>query len=202
MMTASTLITASPSPSTAKVILETSLEEFGDRYVHGMGFSPMVAPTLMCSVELVYDNHFHKGVGVRNDNGGMEVWAPGITDRFFTVREPGVLTVPVYRNGKTSACCLFADILDYLSYLSLASSAGSHLPRGCDAIIMNDFRNFASMVVDSDEYAYVHCLFPQDAAGRTMEKTILRRNDRAHSSVRNYRGFTSLYEKFQQTCHQ
>ena len=183
-------------PVSAKIICDTALNDNGYRLIGGMGFSPMDAPSLFRSVELACGSGFHKGIAVRNDNGGTEVYSPGVSRRFFTLGEPGVLTVRVFRHSRTTGCCLFASLFDYLAYLSFGTSSGMQLPRGCDAIVMNDYRNFASMVVDSDVYSSVHCLFPQDEAGLVMESTLLFRNRRAHTSARNYRGYVSLYDKY------
>ena len=43
------------------------------------------------------------------------------------------------------------DWLDYLSYLTLsAQDRVGEYPTDCDCIVMNDTRNFVSMMIDAD----------------------------------------------------
>lgn len=118
-----------------------------------------------------------------------------------TLNYPGVLFFPVRRNTKSEACCLFADFLDYLSYQQmLKSGQDKNLPSGCDCIVINHACNFIPAMLDSEEYNLIYCAFPNTAAGKVMEATVISRNIKRCKSLRNlYEGYRNLYGYIHQT---
>lgn len=127
-----------------------------------------------------------------------------ITDRkkenavasFVTLDQPGILEFPLLKGMKNKSCCLFFDIFDYLSYSYLVDNSFlSGLPRGCDCIVMNDIRNFITLLLHSDDYDNVYCFFPNTVLGKTMEKTVTtRKKSRVASCSSLFKNCTTLYE--------
>ena len=111
-----------------------------------------------------------------------------------TIIRRGLLTFRLYREVPTSQCCLFASFIDYLAYKTLLDgNYGFPLPC-CDCIIMNSPDNFIEMMINSDEYTVVHCCFPNTMMGRTMEKTLMKRNPHAVSHSSSYAGMSGLFD--------
>lgn len=111
-----------------------------------------------------------------------------------TVGETDLLFFPNNCEAKSSSCCLFADIFDYISYVYLQRKfKGKKLPVGCDCIVMNDPRNFINMMITSDDYDKIFVLFPNTIFGCTIEQTILQRNPTRTVSVSSlYSDYVSL----------
>lgn len=116
--------------------------------------------------------------------------------RFVTFEQPGILEFPLLKGMKSKSCCLFFDIFDYLSYSHLVDNYFlSGIPRGCDCIVMNDIRNFITMLLHSDDYDNVYCFFPNTVLGKTMEKTVTtRKKSRVASCSSLFKYCITLYE--------
>ena len=94
-----------------------------------------------------------------------------------TFNEPGVLFFPYKRNEKSSSCCVFASLIDYLSYETLLKDGTDiSLPTNCDCIVVNNVRNFPDALLDCEDYQRIYCLFPNTDTGRVMAYTIRHRN--------------------------
>lgn len=114
-----------------------------------------------------------------------------------TINSPGVLFFPYRKGKKTPSCCIFATLVDYLSYRALLkiSFQDKKLPRCCDCIIVNYARNFSAAMLDSEDYDTIYGFFPETPSGMTMEATVASRNQRKFKSQREfYKGFRDLYE--------
>ncbi len=114
----------------------------------------------------------------------------------FTIDQPGILTFPRIKGFVAKSVCLFSDLFDYLAYVYMSNNPDAReLPYFCDNIVMNDPRNFMTMMLNSDGYDHIYCFFPHTYMGKTMERTILERNDpRVVTMSDYYDGYTTLYE--------
>ena len=114
----------------------------------------------------------------------------------FTVEKNGILTFPMANNRRQKSVCVFANILDYLSYIVMIYETGyDKLPKNCDCIVMNDPVNFMKMLVSVDTYDYIFCFFPDTILHKSLEETIIQRDaPRAVSMGRYFCGNTSLYD--------
>ncbi len=114
----------------------------------------------------------------------------------FTVEKNGILTFPMVNNRRQKAVCVFANILDYLSYVVIVYETGyDEFPKNCDCIVLNDSANFMKMLVSVDTYDYIFCFFPDTILHKSLEETIIQRDaPRAVSMGRHFCGHTSLYD--------
>lgn len=113
----------------------------------------------------------------------------------FTVYRSGLLTLPFVRGFRSESCCVFSNILDYLSYILLANGREPGFPRGCDAIVLNHPRNILRLLLSCDVYEHVYCFFPNTIYGKTLESTLLERNaSRAVSQCYLYAGHATLFD--------
>ena len=113
----------------------------------------------------------------------------------FTVEKNGITSFPFVANRKQKTVCVFANVLDYCSYLFMINEGGfNELPKSCDCIVMNDPENFMKMLVSVDTYDYIFCFFPNTILYKSIEETIIQRDaPRAVSMGRYFNGFASLY---------
>lgn len=113
-----------------------------------------------------------------------------------TIDQPGILFFPYKKGVKSKACCLFMNMFDYLSYVCLICCIeGQHIPSGCDSLVMNDPRNFFSLMISSDDYDKIYVFFPNTMLGSTLSQTIIQRNpDRAISAAHYYEKFVDIHE--------
>ena len=115
----------------------------------------------------------------------------------FTIEQPGLLTFPWVKGIVAKQVNLFADMFDYMAYVFLSSNPDAEkLPTLCDNIVMNDPRNFTTMLLNSVSYDRIYCFFPHTLLGITMEKTVLQKinSGRAMSLSDYYGDYTTLYE--------
>ncbi len=114
----------------------------------------------------------------------------------FTVEKNGILTFPLVNSRRQKAVCIFANILDYLSYVVIVHETGyNEFPKNCDCIILNEPANFMKMLVSVDTYDYIFCFFPDTILHKCLEETIIQRDaPRAVSMGRYLCGNTSLYD--------
>lgn len=114
----------------------------------------------------------------------------------FTVEKNGILTFPMVNNRRQKAVCVFANILDYLSYVVMVFETGyDNFPKNCDCIVMNNPVNFMKMLVSVDTYDYIFCFFPDTILYKSLEETIIQRDaPRAVSMGRYFCGNISLYD--------
>lgn len=114
----------------------------------------------------------------------------------LTVEKNGILSFPMVNNRRQKAVCVFANILDYLSYVVMAYETGyDNFPRNCDCIVMNDPSNFMKMLVSVDTYDSIFCFFPDTILHKSLEETIIHRDaPRAVSISKSFGGHTTLYD--------
>lgn len=139
------------------------------------------------------------GIAFQNINGGYEFYAPQLAESPVTVNTPGILFFPAVKGCRSMSCCVFRDFMDYLSYISLTSEDKLNLPLGCDCFVLNNIKNFSSLILDSEEYQDVYCLFPTDDLSQIMFNTLKTRNPlRVHLTSTSYSDAGSLYNYLQQ----
>ena len=116
----------------------------------------------------------------------------------FTLEQSGLLTFPFIKGIRSKSCCLFADIADYIAFVRFSGeTSNGQYPKCCDGIVLNDPRNFYSLLseIENSSYESFYCFFPNTVLGKTMEKTIISREEgRAVSMEKLFDGYVSLHE--------
>ena len=182
----------------ASVYREQFLDQRGLAYLYSQGITSTHFPRCLKYVEVTSLNVIYKGVGIRNVNGGMEFYCSELCSFPFTVSKRGITIVPFVEGHISRICCLFADLLDYLSYLTLIERHGHPRPDG-DCIIMGGPSNFMDLLPKISSYHCVYCYLPLTVVGRTMYLTIKqRRKDMTLDYSFLYQGAVSLHSCIQQ----
>lgn len=145
------------------------------------------------SVSYRFLSKTYHGVGVINQNNGIEFVNCELPDSSITLSRPGITFLPLEKDKRSSRLCIFADLIDYLAYQTLQKKGFVKLPSGCDTIIMSDVRNFVHVSVEGDDYDMVYLYFPNDISGKTMTKTLMDRYGK-HAVVCSpiYKGYSKL----------
>ena len=114
----------------------------------------------------------------------------------FTVQKNGIITFPMVLKKKQNNVCVFANIMDYISYIVMVYEVGySNFPKQCDCIVMNSPANFMQMLIHVDTYDHIFCFMPDTFLYKSLEKTIIQRElPRAESMEKYYTGYSSLYD--------
>ena len=167
----------------------------------GEGLNPLLIPPVVKTAEVTYLNKIYKGFGIKNRFGGLEFYCSDlpINEKVkgpVTIDQPCQTLYPLKQNIRSRMCCLFMDWLDYLSYLTLSErDRVGEYPTDCDCIVMNDTRNFVSMMIDADDYDHVYCFFPHSYIGQVMEQTLQSRSGN-HYTMKSYlyEGYLNLHE--------
>lgn len=173
------------------------MTDSGRQLLESEGINPLRIPDSVISVEVLCLNRICKGVGIKNRHGGMEFFSRDYPiNGLVNINHSEVLMFSSSKKMTSHSCCLFADMLDYLSYLTLLGEPeGEKLPRNCDCFVMNDVNNFIAIMLDTISYDHVYCLFPNTDTGKTMEKTIISKNQsRAIAESELYNNYESLHE--------
>ena len=113
-----------------------------------------------------------------------------------SIGKQGILFFPKFEGITTLYVCVFSSFLDYLAYKTLCADETEAYILGlvrCDCIVMNNPANFTQMVLDTDMYDQVHCFFPNTAAGKVMERSIMSRHPNAISMAHIYEDKGCLY---------
>lgn len=238
------------------VFCESLLDSTVKENLKTVGIVPSAIPDSMNTIQLHIFNRAVKGVGFRNNNGGIEFYSPQFNDLLsekykkdaelrkakeqdylrknlknfrlphrkeiekklsdssassidtdvvptlatVTLKAPGVLYFQKRKGQRTNQCCLFANFLDYLSYLTIMRTAPHPLMVDCDCIVMNNVRNFPTVVVDSENYERVLCFFPNTTVGNTMLQTLRTRRKSSVVDLSSiYAGKQSINEYVR--CH-
>lgn len=153
------------------------------------------APLELMTIRVIYMNMPIMGIGIRNNYGGYEFYARHYFKKPVTLLKSGSSTIHFRINRKTCSCCIFSDLLDYLSYCSITDFHKGDLPRWCDCIIIGNPSNFVNAMLDAESYDVINCILPNTDEGRTMFSTIQQRSPlrtRDYSAL--YRGYDSLKE--------
>lgn len=140
------------------------------------------------------------GIALKNTLGGFEFYSAQLAPAPVTVNTPGYLFFPAVRGQKTRSCCIFKDFLDYMSYITLTYEDKLTLPVGCDCFVLNNIKNFPTLILDIEEYENIYCLFPTDDLSVVMFNTLKTRNPlRVHLLANSYSSSGSLYNHLQKT---
>ena len=129
----------------ASVYRELPMDSRGEAFLSELGIVIRHFPPCLKLVEVTSLNVIYRGIGIRNIRGGTEFYCPELLLHPFTVRKPGLTVAPRIEGRRSSTCCLFTDLLDYLSYLTFLDMHGTPIPEG-DCIFMSSIRHFIEMV--------------------------------------------------------
>ncbi len=137
----------------------------------------------------------YHGVGIVNQNHGVEFISQDLTDESITLNNSGITFLPIKKEHRSSRVCVFFNLSDYLAYQTLQKSGYIRLPSDCDSIIMSDVRNFIHLAIEGDDYDTVYLYFPNDVIGNTITRTLKDRYGE-YAIVCNplYKGYDSLLQ--------
>lgn len=174
----------------------TTDESYGFDICHRLlceeGFNPRVFMRQMRLVEVQYFNRIYKGIGLCNKSGGIEFYDSEMPFAPVTVGKSDIVYIPQLSTGRSTSCCLFADILDCFGYQTMLMEKQEGYVENCDYIIMNTPGNFGSLIVDSDLYEKIYLLFPDTDYGRVARLTLQHRNKNAVDLSHLFSGYSSL----------
>ena len=177
------------------VKFETTINDVNGFCITGPGFDLQAITSRVRYAEVLHLNKMYCGLSLRNINGGMEFHSPDMKARSITIGRPGIIFQPMLAGARSRECILLADIMDLLAFQTLRRMMPGTFPDKIDFIVLNDPRNIASMIVDSDLYEKVWCAFPDTVSGKSLEMTILHRNGKNARSARHlFEGHSSLYD--------
>lgn len=129
----------------------------------------------LCGVTIALADHEYGGLGFRNITGGIEYYCPALSKSPITLESYGISFIP-YGNEPLHTCYVFPDFLDYLAYLGYDDGIVFKLARNVDVIVANAPANFLPMIVKTDEYDTICLFMSNDDYGKTVVKTMCRRN--------------------------
>ena len=147
------------------------------------------------SVSYRFLSKTYHGVGVINQNNGIEFVGQDLTDSPMTLNSSGVTFLLMEKEHRSDKLCMFADMMDYLAYQTLQKNGFVRVPSDCDFMIMSDVRNFIHISVEGDDYDMVYLYFPNDVMGCTITKTLKDRYGK-HAIECNplYKGYNNLLQ--------
>lgn len=140
-------------------------------------------------------SHTYHGVGIVNQNNGIEFINQNLTGSPVTLNNVGITFLPMKSGYKSSRLCVFYSLSDYLAYQTLQKNGYIRLPSDCDAVIMSDVRNFAHIAIEGDDYDVVYLYFPNDVIGSTITQSLKDRyGDYAVVCNPLYKGYDNLLQ--------
>lgn len=147
------------------------------------------------SVTCRFLSRVYHGVGVINQNKGIEFIPHDQVDSSVTLSSSGITFLPLNKDSRSRKLCVFFNVTDYVAYQTLQKSGFIRLPSDCDAMIMSDVRNFIHISVEGDDYDMIYLYFPNDVLGRTITRTLKDRYG-DHAVVCNplYKGYDNLLQ--------
>lgn len=165
-----------------------------DTVMDVMGIDIKVHPAVL-SVSYRLLSHTYHGLGVVNQNNGIEFISQNMTGSQVTLNHTGITFLPVKSGRKSSRLCVFFSLPDYLAYQTLQKSGYIRLPSDCDAVIMSDVRNIIHIAIEGDDYDVVYLYFPNDIIGSTITRTLKDRyGDYAVVCNPLYKGYDDLLQ--------
>ena len=144
-------------------------------------------------VEVKFQNRIYHGFGYYNANKGLEVVSRELG--CISLPTAGITILPAEKRRGRGSCCLFSNILDFLAFQNILTDWDNPIrdmlltARKCDCIILNSAENFISLMLESDRYEKVNCMFPNDTYGRTLWKTL---SGRGHSEYIDMSDFYNI----------
>uniref|UniRef100_A0AB33J2F3 Uncharacterized protein n=1 Tax=Prevotella sp. GTC17254 TaxID=3236794 RepID=A0AB33J2F3_9BACT len=147
------------------------------------------------SVSYRFLSKTYHGVGVINQNNGIEFINYDLLGTPVTLNKPGITLLPMKKERKSNRLCVFFDLADYFAYQTLQNNGYVRLPEDCDAVIMSDVRNIIHVTIEGDDYNTVFLYFPNDVTGSTITRTLKDRYG-DHAVVCNplYKGYDNLLQ--------
>ena len=137
------------------------------------------------------------GLCVRNENGGYEFYNAEYMEEPATLLHPGTTVILQKPEQRTMECYAFLSFLDYLAFQNLQynNSLPQDVSFSYDSIIIGDESNLIDALLDSDTYTKVHCVFPYNLIGRTVNQTFITRNPNVYTDISGfYQTYNSVYE--------
>lgn len=133
-------------------------------------------PHEIVGIEVSYFNKTIYGIGIKNNRGGYELYAPEFINRPVSLIKSGCTLIRHKKGQESAYCCLFFSLFDYLSYYTLSKKYIMPLPSAADCIIVGNIKNFIQAMLDTESYEITYCILPNTIVGKTMSRTIHDRN--------------------------
>ena len=159
-----------------------------------MGIGIKAHPAVQSVSYHLFSRTYH-GVGVINQNNGIEFISQDMVDAPITLNKSGITFLPIKKEEKSKRLCVFFTLSDYLAYQTLQKNGYIRLPSDSDAVIMSDVRNFIHIAIEGDDYEIVYLYFPNDVIGITITRTLKDRYGE-YAIVCNplYKGYDNLLQ--------
>lgn len=115
-----------------------------------------------------------KGISVKNRHKGVEIYSPFFSDKRLLLSTEGHVLIKASRFRPSSECCVFMSFLEYIVYKTYIEKKNcfDKFPQYTDCIIICSPKNFSSCLSDVSRYKVIHCILPNDTAGKTMLLTL------------------------------
>lgn len=156
------------------------------------GFAPDAIAKGTCYMEVLHLNKVYRGIGIGNMNLGTEFYSPELKPEPITIHSFGILYLPLLDVARTPRCCVFADFMDCMAFLTLCERNYMGCSHDSDMIVLNHPRNYRAMLVDLDLYEHVSCYFPQTDYGTVLTREVMVRHSGAQDMSAIYGGHESL----------
>ena len=132
----------------------------------------------------------------QQEKNSLECSHVASTYQTVTLNHPGINYFPVQRKKKSDSCCIFAGMIDYLSYLTILKDYPEvNLPTGADCIVVNSVSNFVNGLLDCENYNKIYCMLPNTEVGAIMACTIRDRNkSKCRDSSKVYADYIDLQQ--------
>lgn len=121
------------------------------------------------------------GIGMRNDNGGVE-YVDDVFNNPVTIGRRGLTTIKGDSTVTAKQCCIFSSFIDWLAYVDFPNKYIFGIPDNglyTDCYILNDPSNFLSLLIRSDLYTRVNLFMPVSDYGKVLTSTLESRHGRS-----------------------
>lgn len=160
---------------TADYICFSQLSNADKKNLEDMGYAPLSLPYEVYGIDCSSLNRVRHGIGIRNQNGGVEFINFDLMRSPTTIHRKGISKIKD-SNNKSNTCCVFANFLDFMAFSTMRKETAKVFPCGTfDHIILNHPRNVISFLVESEFYDHIHLFLPNTVAGKCLARTIMSR---------------------------
>ena len=130
-------------------------------------------PDKVKSVTFTSLGKVYHGVGLDNINGGFDAVNTGsVYPKYFHFGNTGMVFVKSDGDEPSEKCCVFADLLDYFSFLTIQGKSKKRKFYGSDCFILSDSSVFIDCASYGRNYKRIYCFFPKDDTGNIMYLTL------------------------------
>lgn len=191
------VITQKIMKNSCKIRYDVNLSQSSKDLIVRNGFLLDAVSNIVSSATVYYPNIAITGIGLKNNKGGFLFYSDKLTVKPFFLLNNEPVYLPYREKHRSRTCCVFFDMFDYLSYLTILHDKEykNDFPCNCDCIIMGEIKNFVSVMLETESYEVTYCFLPNTLTGRTMAMTFKSRNPNNFDDLSGlYNGFDTLHE--------